>query len=69
MLNESWRFYEREFMAYKISEERTCKLFEPPLGMFGTDAVERYFTEKKVEELIKFVQRLVELSSWRPYVG
>jgi len=50
MLNGSWRFYEREFMAYKISEERT-RQYKPPLDKFGADAVERWFTEKEAEDI------------------
>jgi type I restriction enzyme R subunit len=37
----------------------TADLYEPPLDMFGADAVERWFTEKEVEEVVEFVQRLV----------
>jgi hypothetical protein len=35
------------------------RLYEPPLDMFGADAVERWFTEKVVEEVVNFVQDLV----------
>ncbi len=31
---------------------------EPPLDMFGADAVERWFTEKEVEEVVNFATRL-----------
>lgn len=34
------------------------RLYEPPLDMFGADAVERWFTEKGIEEVVKFVSRL-----------
>lgn len=34
------------------------RLYEPPLDMFGTDAVERWFTEKEVNEIIAFANRL-----------
>ena len=30
------------------------RLYEPPLDMFGADAVERWFTEKEVEEVVEF---------------
>jgi hypothetical protein len=30
---------------------------EPPLDMFGADAVERWFTEKEVEDIVKFAQQ------------
>ena len=33
-------------------------LYEPPLDMFGADAVERWFTEKEVSEMVEFVSRL-----------
>ncbi len=36
----------------------TADLYEPPLDMFGADAVERWFTEKEVEEVVKFVNRM-----------
>ncbi|MBL0347271.1 hypothetical protein [Candidatus Villigracilis affinis] len=36
----------------------TADLYEPPLDMFGTDAVERWFTEKEVEEVVEFTEKL-----------
>ncbi len=33
-------------------------LYEPPLDMFGADAVERWFTEKEVAEIVKFTEML-----------
>jgi len=36
----------------------TADLYEPPLDMFGADAVERWFTEKEVEEVVSFVKKL-----------
>ncbi len=33
-------------------------LYEPPLDMFGADAVDRWFTEKEVEEIVQFTERL-----------
>ncbi len=33
-------------------------LYEPPLDMFGADAVERYFTEKEVSEIVEFTNKL-----------
>ena len=36
----------------------TADLYEPPLDMFGADAVERWFTEKEVEEIVRFTQQL-----------
>jgi type I restriction enzyme R subunit len=36
----------------------TADLYEPPLDMFGADAVERWFTEKEVEEVVQFANRM-----------
>jgi hypothetical protein len=36
----------------------TADLYEPPLDMFGADAVERWFTEKEVQEVVEFANRL-----------
>jgi type I restriction enzyme, R subunit len=36
----------------------TADLYEPPLDMFGADAVERWFTEKEMEEVVEFVNLL-----------
>lgn len=36
----------------------TTDLYEPPLDMFGADAVERWFTEKEVEEVVEFANKL-----------
>jgi type I restriction enzyme R subunit len=33
-------------------------LYEPPLDMFGADAVEKWFTEKEVEEVVEFANRM-----------
>lgn len=30
---------------------------EPPLGMFGADAVERWFTEKEINEVVTFTKK------------
>jgi len=34
------------------------RLYEPPLDMFSADAVERWFTEKEVEEVVEFANRM-----------
>ena len=34
------------------------RLYEPPLDMFGADAVERWFTVKEVEEIVTFINQL-----------
>jgi len=39
----------------------TTDLSEPPLDMFGADAVEWWFTEKEVEEVIEFANRMTML--------
>jgi type I restriction enzyme, R subunit len=36
----------------------TADLYEPPLDMFGADAVERWFTEKEVDEIVAFTNQL-----------
>ncbi|MBI5823157.1 MAG: DEAD/DEAH box helicase family protein [Chloroflexi bacterium] len=36
----------------------TADLYEPPLDMFGADAVERWFTDKEVEEVVELTRRL-----------
>ncbi len=37
----------------------SADLYEPPLDMFGADAVERWFTEKEVGEIVEFTNTLV----------
>jgi type I restriction enzyme R subunit len=34
-------------------------LYEPPLTSFGADAVERWFTEAEVQDIVAFANRLV----------
>jgi type I restriction enzyme R subunit len=36
----------------------TADLYEPPLDSFGVDAVERWFTEKEVEEVVAFANQM-----------
>jgi type I restriction enzyme R subunit len=36
----------------------TADLYEPPLDMFGADAIERWFSEIDITAIIKFVQKL-----------
>jgi type I site-specific restriction endonuclease len=33
-------------------------LYEQPLDMFGADAVERWFTEKEVKDVVEFANRM-----------
>jgi type I restriction enzyme R subunit len=35
-----------------------ANLYEPPLDMFGADAVERWFTKQEVQEIVVFAQKL-----------
>lgn len=34
------------------------RLYEPPLDMFGADAVERWFTEKEITEVVAFANQM-----------
>lgn len=36
----------------------TADLYEPPLDMFGADAVERWFTENEVKDVVEFANRM-----------
>jgi type I restriction enzyme R subunit len=36
----------------------TADLYEPPLTNFGADAVDKWFTENDVEEIVNFTNRL-----------
>jgi hypothetical protein len=38
--------------------EGPANVYELPLGMFGADAVERWFTKMEVEEVVKFTNKL-----------
>jgi len=35
-----------------------ANMYEPLLDMFGADAVDRWFTEKEVEEVVEFANRM-----------
>ena len=41
---------------------------EPPLDLFGADAVERWFTRKEVDAIIDFVKQL-EISAGEEGIG
>lgn len=43
----------------KFWTEGLANTYEPPLDMFGADAVERWFTEKEVNEIVKFANMMV----------
>jgi type I restriction enzyme, R subunit len=36
----------------------TADLYEPPLDLFGADAVERWFTDREVKEVVEFANRM-----------
>jgi hypothetical protein len=36
----------------------TANLYEPPLDMCGVDAVEQWFTDKEVIEVVEFANRM-----------
>jgi type I restriction enzyme R subunit len=36
----------------------TTDLYEPPLNMFGADAVDRWFTQEEVEEVVEFANKM-----------
>ncbi len=42
----------------KFWTKLSTNLYEPPLDMFGVDAVERWFTVKEAEEVIEFANKL-----------
>jgi len=48
----------RHLETADVSTGSTQRLYEPPLDMFGADAVERWFTEKEVEEVVEFANRM-----------
>ncbi len=48
----------RHLETADVSTGSTQRLYEPPLDMFGVDAVERWFTEKEVNDIIDFTGQL-----------
>lgn len=42
----------------KLHFRPSLKNYEPPLDMFGADAVERWFTEKEVEDVVEFANKM-----------
>jgi type I restriction enzyme, R subunit len=36
----------------------TADMYEPPLDVFGADAVDRWFTEQEITNIIEIVRRL-----------
>ena len=45
-------------MFLKKRRLEVADLYEEPLDRFGEDAVERWFTEEEVDELIEFTEQL-----------
>jgi hypothetical protein len=52
------KFWTGEPRLWSSSRAPKCEPREPPLVMFGADAVERWFTEKEVEEVVEFANRM-----------
>ena len=48
----------RHLETADTSTSLSASLYEPPLDMFGADAVERWFTEKEVREVVEFANRM-----------
>ena len=46
-------------MFLKNRRLEVADLYEEPLDRFGEDAVERWFSEEQVDELIEFTDKLV----------
>jgi type I restriction enzyme R subunit len=36
----------------------SASLYEPPLDMFGADAVERWFTDDEIQNMVEFANRM-----------
>jgi|GEM_PF-5437402 type I site-specific restriction endonuclease len=54
-------YYINQIMQSEFLQKRhlkTADLYEPPLDSFGADAVERWFTEKEVIEVVEFANRM-----------
>ncbi len=47
-----------KLLSLRCQRLRMFETHEPPLDMFGADAVERWFTEKEVEEVVEFANRM-----------
>ncbi len=47
-------------MFLKKRKLEVADLYEEPLDRFGEDAVEKWFSEKEVEDLIKFIENLAD---------
>jgi len=50
-----WYLRATQIVFLQKRHRETADLYEPPLDMFGADAVERWFTDKEVEEVVAFI--------------
>jgi type I restriction enzyme R subunit len=48
----------RHLETADVSTGSTHRLYEPPLDLFGADAVERWFTDGEVREMVRFTRTL-----------
>jgi type I restriction enzyme R subunit len=48
----------RDLETADTSTGSVQRLYELPLDMFGADAVERWFTEKEIKEVVEFTNHL-----------
>ncbi|GAB4457167.1 MAG: hypothetical protein OHK0041_22140 [Anaerolineales bacterium] len=53
LLQTDWKFE-----AADASTSLSASLYEPPLDSFGADAVDRWFTEEEVEDVVAFANGL-----------
>jgi hypothetical protein len=56
-LQTAWKF-RNNLETADASTGSAQRLYEPPLDIFGADAVERWFTEKEVEEVVEFANKM-----------
>ncbi|MDW8279481.1 MAG: hypothetical protein RMJ85_15810 [Anaerolineales bacterium] len=48
----------RHLETADTSTSLSASLYEPPLDRFGVDAVDRWFTQEEVEEVVAFANKL-----------
>jgi len=53
-----WGKFWTEGLSNRGVRLRKSGIYEPPLDMFGADAVERWFTEKEVKEVVEFANKM-----------
>jgi hypothetical protein len=56
-LQTAWKFRNNLETADASTGSAQCP-YEPPLDMFGADAVERWFTQKEVNEVVEFANKM-----------